>query len=194
MPLARHGYRRMTPPLIETTRCTLHQLGPQHVAELLDYKTRNHAHLAPWEPAAALPHRSLADACESAAQRAWQGFMDGVSVQFIAIERGSQRMLAGCNFTNIVRGPLQACHLGYSVDQQHQGTGLMHEVASAGIHYMFHSVGLHRIMANHMPANTRSEKLLRALGFEREGYARAYLKIAGRWEDMVLNALVNPQV
>jgi hypothetical protein len=67
----------------------------------------------------------------------------------------------------------------------------MFEVAQAGIAYMFDIVGLHRIMANHMPANVRSEKLLRRLGFEREGVARAYLKINGPWEDHVLNALVN---
>ena len=100
-------------------------------------------------------------------------------------------MVAGCNFTNIVLGPLQACFLGYSVDQDFQGRGMMREVAQAGIRHMFDSVGLHRIMANHMPGNVRSEKMLRALGFEREGYARSYLKIADRWEDMVLNALVN---
>lgn len=183
----------MNTPEIETPRCTLRLLGP-HNAELLHaYKTRNQEHLAPWEPHTAQQHGSLAEACDLAAQRAWQGFMDGASVQFIAIERGSQRMLAGCNFTNIVRGPLQACHLGFSVDLQHQGRGLMREVAQAGINYMFQTVGLHRIMANHMPRNTRSEQLLRALGFEREGYARAYLMIAGNWEDMVLNSLINRQ-
>ena len=31
------------------------------------------------------------------------------------------------------------------------------------------------------------------LGFAREGYARAYLKIAVRWQDHALNALVNHQ-
>lgn len=102
-------------------------------------------------------------------------------------------MLAGCNFTNIVRGIFQACHLGYSVDHAWQGQGLMQEVVQAGIAYMFDTQGLHRIMANHMPSNVRSEKLLRTLGFEREGYARAYLKIAGEWQDHVLNALVNPK-
>jgi ribosomal-protein-alanine N-acetyltransferase len=44
-----------------------------------------------------------------------------------------------------------------------------------------------------MPANQRSAQLLRALGFEREGLAKSYLKIAGQWEDMVLNALINPR-
>ncbi len=36
-----------------------------------------------------------------------------------------------------------------------------------------------------------AERLLESLGFEKEGYARAYLKIAGVWEDHVLRALVD---
>jgi len=49
-------------------------------------------------------------------------------------------------------------------------------------------------MANHAPSNERSEKMLRRLGFEREGYAKAYLKIADKWEDMVLNSLINSNI
>ncbi|MDD5332839.1 MAG: GNAT family N-acetyltransferase [Rhodoferax sp.] len=180
------------PPCIETPRCVLTLLCPDNVALLSDYREKNRSHLAPWEPAAD-PRVSLAEACRQAARRSWQGYAEGSALQFVAVSRASQRMVAGCNFTNIVRGPLQACHLGYSVDQELQGQGLMREVAEAAIRHMFDSVGLHRIMANHMPANRRSENLLRALGFEREGYARTYLKIAGKWEDMVLNALVNPR-
>lgn len=177
-------------PCIDTPRCVLTLLRPDNAGLLIAYKEKNRLHLAPWEPAADPQHASLTDSCRQAAQRSVQGYEDGTALQFIAIDRASQRMVAGCNFSNIVRGPLQACHLGYSVDQDRQGQGLMREVAEAGIRHMFDSVGLHRIMANHMPGNSRSEKLLRALGFEREGYARAYLKIAGKWEDMVLNALV----
>jgi ribosomal-protein-alanine N-acetyltransferase len=47
-------------------------------------------------------------------------------------------------------------------------------------------------MANYMPSNVRSASLLSRLGFEREGYARAYLFINGKWEDMVLTSLVAP--
>lgn len=42
-----------------------------------------------------------------------------------------------------------------------------------------------------MPRNERSPRVLERCGFVREGFARAYLKIAGRWEDHVLTALVN---
>ena len=43
-----------------------------------------------------------------------------------------------------------------------------------------------------MPRNKRSERVLKRLGFAREGLAKSYLKIAGRWEDHVLTSLVNP--
>lgn len=168
-------------------------LRPELAQRLLAYKRRNVAHLAPWEPARNLNEGSLEESCERVARKSLQGFEAGTSVQFVALDRASQTMVAGCNFTNIVRGPLQACHLGYSVDQAWQGHGLMREVVLAGIDYMFGVMSMHRIMANHMPSNLRSEKLLHSLGFQREGYAPAYLYIAGKWEDMVLNALVNPR-
>lgn len=58
---------------------------------------------------------------------------------------------------------------------------------------IFQTHGLHRIMANYQPANTRCEKLLQRLGFEKEGLAKSYLKINGCWADHVLTSLINPQ-
>jgi len=181
------------PPILETERCQLTVLRPEHAQLLLAYRQRNATHLAPWEPTRSAEDATLQDACQRAAARSAQGYADGDSVQFIAIDRQSQTMVAACNFTNIVRGPFQACYLGYSVDHDWQGRCLMREVVQAGMDHVFGTLGLHRIMANHMPSNVRSERLLRSLGFEREGYARAYLQIAGHWEDMVLNARINPQ-
>ena len=56
---------------------------------------------------------------------------------------------------------------------------------------MFEDQNLHRIMANSMPVNLRSKKLLARLGFQKEGYAPEYLLINGRWEDHILTALMN---
>ena len=181
------------PPLLHTARCQLSLLQPDNAPVLLAYRQRNRDHLSPWEPAPNPDDGSLDEACQRAAARSVQAYADGLAVYFLATDRQTGDMLAACNFTNIVHGIFQACHLGYSVDHAWQGKGLMYEVVQAGITYMFETQGLHRIMANHMPANVRSERLLRRLGFEREGYARAYLKIGGRWEDHVLNALVRPE-
>ncbi len=178
-------------PILHAARCQLSLLQPDNAHLLLAYRQRNLAHLSPWEPTPNPEDGTLQEACQRAAAKSEKAFAEGVAVHFIATDHQSGAMLAACNFTNIVRGIFQACHLGYSVDHAWQGQGLMYEVVQAGIAHMFETQGLHRIMANHMSSNVRSEQLLRRLGFEREGYARAYLKIAGKWEDHVLNALVN---
>ena len=116
----------------------------------------------------------------------------GLAMHFALLTPDGQQMIGACNFSGIIRGAFQACYLGYHIDYAHQGQGLMQEGLEAGIGYMFDTQNLHRIMANYIPGNERSARLLERLGFEREGYAKAYLNIAGRWQDHVLTALVNP--
>jgi ribosomal-protein-alanine N-acetyltransferase len=57
---------------------------------------------------------------------------------------------------------------------------------------MFAVRGLHRVQANHLEENERSARVLARVGFAREGLARNYLFINGRWRDHVLNARLNP--
>jgi ribosomal-protein-alanine N-acetyltransferase len=96
------------------------------------------------------------------------------------------------NFNAFQRGPFQACLLGYSLDEHHQGKGVMFEALERAIAHVFGELKLHRIMANYLPDNARSGKLLERLGFVREGYARNYVHIDGRWRDHVLTSLVSP--
>lgn len=65
----------------------------------------------------------------------------------------------------------------------------MFEGVSAVIQYAFDELMIHRIMANFVPSNDRSARLLERLGFEREGYAREYLFIRDRWDDHVLDGI-----
>ena len=100
-------------------------------------------------------------------------------------------VLGVCNYTNIVRGTFQSCQLGYALADKHQRKGLMFEALLMTNAYMFDDLGLHRIMAGYLPHNERSGNLLNRLGFEKEGLARKYLKINGRWEDHLLTSLIN---
>ena len=179
------------PTGIETPRTLLLVLQAEHSQLLHAYQQANREHLAPWEPERRADFLTE-QAFHKLAEDSYSAYLAGTEVKFIAVNRGSERMVASCSFTNIVKGPLLACNMGYSVAKEFEGQGLMREVAGAAIDHVFDVVGLHRIMANHMPSNLRSERLLRRLGFEREGYARSYLKIAGQWQDMVLNSLINP--
>lgn len=174
-------------PVLLTARSRNRLPESSDAAALLRYRVENRAHLAPWEPLREEPYytvdhclRSIADGRELARQD--RGY------PFVVFSLDEKDILGSFNLNNVVRGAFQACLLGYGVRADQQGRGLMHEVLQAGLAWAFGELGLHRVMANHMPRNERSACLLQRLGFEREGYARDYLQIAGQWEDHVLTA------
>lgn len=98
-------------------------------------------------------------------------------------------VIGDINFSGHVAYPFHAATLGYALDHRLWGAGRMYRALQLSLAYMFDDFNLHRVMANHLPENLRSEALLRRLGFCREGYARNYLLINGLWRDHVLNAL-----
>lgn len=175
---------------LRTQRLILSQPTLNDTAEILAYYLENRAHLRPWEPfrsddfyTAAALERRLKDMDDE---------MKKAKALHFLIRRSDSRAVAGeCNFTNIVRGPFQACHLGFSISADQQGRGLMHEALSAAIQFVFDEYRLHRVMANYRPENQRSATLLKRLGFEIEGTARAYLKINGEWADHILTSRIN---
>lgn len=183
----------MVLPHIATARTRLTVLPPDRAGLMLDFYLRNRDHLIPWEPRRDDSFYTL-NHWHDRLRDGYSQFFDGSAVQLVALDLQGERVLATCNFTHIMMGMFKACHLGYAVDKALQGQGLMQEVVAAGIDYLFRERGLHRIMASYMPANHRSGALLERLGFEREGRARDYLMINGRWEDHILTALINTAV
>ena len=100
-------------------------------------------------------------------------------------------VLGMCNFTQFVRGAFMSCTLGYSLDEDAQGQGLMYEALRRTIAHVFDHLGMHRVRANYIPTNERSGRLLRRLGFVVEGYARDFIFIHDGWRDHVLASLIN---
>lgn len=180
----------LTEPIL-TERLSLRILAPEDAGILQVYLLANRSHLAYWEPLRTEEYFSL-EQCRQRLVGSYLNMEAGSALHLAVFLSGSPQMIGICHFSNIVRGVFQACHLGYAIAKEYQGQGYMREALQAGISHMFQQVGLHRVMANHIPDNLRSAKLLQSLGFEREGYAKSYLKINGRWQDHVLNALLNP--
>lgn len=179
-----------TEPLFTTERMDIYVQNPLFLDEVISYYRENASFLAPWEPAREEPYFSRQAFLERL-KSAEAGFSAGASVQLAAFDKVEGDLVGICNFTGIIRGPFQACFLGYSLARCREGKGYMFEILTPSIAYMFQTMNLHRIMANYMPRNERSGRLLERLGFEREGLARAYLQINGRWEDHVLTSLIN---
>jgi ribosomal-protein-alanine N-acetyltransferase len=161
-------------------------------ARARDYFLRNHDHLTPttstrppsfyelefWE-------QRLADGVEQ--------FQEDQAVRlFMQEPQDDSQFIGVINFTQIFRGPFQACYLGYSISKSHEGRGLMFEALDRAIKYVFEERHLHRIMANHLPENQRSATVLKRLGFRTDGSSPEYLYINGSWQTHVMTSLTNP--
>ena len=178
-------------PELHTHNLIITILKPEESHLLATYERENQVHLAKWEPTRDAVYFTDADV-EKRVKRNFENFRSGSSLSFVGLDKSRSRVICVCNFSNIVYGVFQACNLGYSINANDQGKGLMFEMLTASIEYLFLEMGLHRIMANYIPSNSRSEKLLSRLGFEKEGLAKSYLKINGSWQDHVLTSKINP--
>lgn len=176
-------------PRIQTARGVLKILDESEVDLLKAYVIEEKEFLAPWEPLRTDAYYSTA-LCKLRIREMRRDFLEDQGVAFCFLSSDERRMLGYANYSNLVRGVSQSCHLGYSLRKFEQGKGLMHEFLSAGNEYLRKECRIDRIQANYMPRNARSAAVLEKLNFVKEGYAKHYLKINGQWEDHVLTALV----
>lgn len=85
--------------------------------------------------------------------------------------------------SNIVRGSAQFASIGYWIDQDFAGRGLMPQAVALVIDHCFFTVGLHRMEIAVRPENTNSLRVVEKLGLREIGYAPKYLHINGDWRD-----------
>jgi len=178
-------------PELETENLIISTLNPDDFELLVKYENNNRSHLSPWEPTRTAEYFGLEET-QKRVELNFKDFQLGTSIHLVGYDKSKSDIICLCSFSNIVYGVFQACHLGYSIAEKKQGKGLMFEMLQASIQYVFTEYNLHRVMANYIPSNTRSGKLLNKLGFEKEGVAKSYLKIAGSWQDHVLTSKINP--
>jgi ribosomal-protein-alanine N-acetyltransferase len=90
---------------------------------------------------------------------------------------------------SVQRGPFQGAYIGYWVDRDHAGTGLVPEGVVLIMQYGFDQLGLHRLEASIVPRNTASRRVAEKLEMREEGIALRFLQIRGVYEDHVRYAI-----
>jgi ribosomal-protein-alanine N-acetyltransferase len=177
---------------IETPRLRLLIPSVDEAFRALEYFKDNREHLRPTDPVLPRDYYTLAF-WERRLALSIEEFKRDQSVRlFFELGDKPERTIGAISFTQIARGPFQACYLGYSIDHRYQGQGLMFEALQFAIRYMFTEKHIHRIMANHLPENKRSSMVLKRLGFRVDGSSPDYLFIQGVWREHVLTSLTNP--
>jgi len=177
---------------LETQNLRLCEFDIEQAEKIAKYHQRNLAHFQSSSPPRSPEFHSVAawrDRLQQAGDRTSPS-----AIRFAVYRKAEPSGLVGhVELSEIARGAFMSCYMGYGIDAEFQGRGIMFEAVSAVTSYAFRSLGLHRIQANYMPTNLRSGALLRRLGFQQEGFARDYLFLGGRWQDHVMTALLNPE-
>jgi ribosomal-protein-alanine N-acetyltransferase len=144
--------------------------------------------LTPWEPT--WPHNALHYSyfC-SLLRRQWRDWRQGKAYAFLIFQHAGDQagtLIGSITLNDIQRGIAQKGTLGYWIGKPYAGQGLMTEAAGLMCDFALNTLRLHRVEASCLPHNEPSKALLKRLGFEEEGFAKAYLKINGKWADHVL--------
>ena len=153
---------------------------------------KNDAHLRPWSvaPAAGEDPASLS-AVSGAVLRHRREWKRGQAfVLLILPQEDDDRLVIGrIALGGVLRGAFQNAYLGYWLDQEHQGRGLMTEAVRAATSFAFTAAGLHRVQAAVMPRKTTA-----AFACSRRSATGAKVSRSdtfaspGKWEDHFLFA------
>ncbi len=84
---------------------------------------------------------------------------------------------------NIVRGSAQFASVGYWLDRDHAGRGVMPRAVAMVVDHCFTTAGLHRIEVAIRPENSNSLRVVEKLDLREVGYAPRFLHIDGEWRD-----------
>jgi ribosomal-protein-alanine N-acetyltransferase len=169
---------------------TLRTAGKSDAKIICDYFQKNREFLKPWDPKRDVSFYTL-DGWRYKLTRLEELQKLKQGVYLLLLNPDESYLMGVISFSNITGFPFHGCNLGYSLDQDEQGKGLMCEYLAKSCAYMFKQHNIHRIQAAYLPHNRRSARVLEKNGFVYEGLAKDYLLIDGQWQDHRLMSLTN---
>ncbi len=102
---------------------------------------------------------------------------------FLVCLRDGGAMAGMITIDSIIRGRSQSASLSYAAFAPAAGRGYMCGGLALVLRYAFTELRLHRLEASIQPANQASLRLVRRLGFRREGFSPGLLFVDGAWRD-----------
>jgi len=155
-------------PVIETKRLVLREIKLDDVQWYLEHFSRKEVVEGQGFPAP----ESL-----EAAKKELETFIVGVFRERTGFRwgitlKGGQTLIGSLGFYRWVQPTGHMAEMGYDLQADHWGKGIMFEAMSAVIDFGFERMKLNRIEATVMPHNVRSMRLLERLGFIEEGMFR----------------------
>ncbi len=165
---------------------TLRPLRHSDASRWRDVRRRNVDWLQPWEatlPPEAVVEGEAAPTFSMMVRRLRREAREGRALPWAITVEG--RLVGQLTVGGIAYGSLRAGYIGYWIDQDVAGRGIMPIAVAMACDYCLDVVRLHRLEVNIRPENSASLRVVEKLGLRHEGERPAYLHIDGQWRDHV---------
>ena len=187
MSFLRSPFASDPPPVLKDAKVMLRVPDMADYEQWADLRLLSRDFLAPWEPV--WPANDLTrTALRSRIRQYWRDIDDDVAYPYFIFDASGHNLAGALTLSNVRRGISQTGTLGYWVGLPYARKGYMTSAVRLILTFAFRHLALHRVEAACLPHNVASIALLQKTGFEHEGLARGYLKIAGEWRDHLLFA------
>lgn len=145
--------------------------------------------LTRWEPTSNLNWQARNTPLEfrRALSRMKSAARAGAMLPFVVVY--GDRLVGQISASNIIRGALRSCSVGYWIDSSVAGRGITPTALALVIDHCFTAGRLHRVEVNIRPENQPSIRVVEKLGLRREGYHERFLDIDGAWRDHLTFAI-----
>ena len=172
-------------PVLESERLRLRRIVPSDAPQIYrlysDPEVTRHYDLETFTD-----EHQATDLIESYSAR----FERGIGLRWgICLESAEDAVIGTAGYNLWLQTSYRAI-LGYDLAPTHWRRGFMTEALNAVLDFGFARMQLNRVEATVFPANQASHKLMRKLGFAKEGLLREYEYVKGGFVDLVLYSLL----
>ena len=154
-----------------------------------DERKKNELYLQPWEPLWSINELERSSFVKRVRMFERLSHNDQ-AYSFLIFKSDSGDFIGEVNISNVQRGIIQSCSIGYWIAKDCEGKGMMSESLELIKEFIFNELKLHRIEAVCLPYNKPSLKVLLKNGFIKEGTARKLLKINDKWQDHIVLSFI----
>jgi len=149
-----------------------------------DVRQRNIEWLKPWEatlPPEALDEGTVMTSFGMMVRRLRSEAREGRTLPWVLTYRGE--LIGQVTVGGMTGGSLRSGYIGYWIDREHAGRGIMPTAVAMALDHCLNAVRLHRIEINIRPENAASLRVVEKLGLRLEGERMSFLHIDGEWRD-----------
>ncbi len=174
-------------PEIRTKRLILRQPTMKDAEWYFEYFSRPELVWGGGEPGP----RNIRDARKELREYMVDLYRKRLGFRWIVTLKGEGRPIGSLGFYKWTHERGYQAEMGYDLAREYWSKGIMTEAMKAVIDFGFEKMGLNRIEVFIMPRNKRSIKLVKSLGFKREGLLRQrYFDEFGHFTDDVLFSML----